>query len=47
MHYLDRDCVYDVSELDPIWVEDLFELLVFNDSSWAISRESIRTHNLL
>ena len=40
MHYLDRDCVYDVSELDPIWVEDLFELLVFNDSSWAISREN-------
>ena len=40
MHYLDRDCVYDVSELDPIWVEVLFELLVFNDSSWAISRES-------
>lgn len=40
MHYLDRDCVYDVSKLDPIWVEDLFELLVFNDSSWNISRES-------
>lgn len=40
MHYLDRDCVYDVSELDPVWVEDLFELLVFNDSSWAISREN-------
>ena len=40
MHYLDRDCVYDVSKLDPIWIEDLFELLVFNDSSWAISRES-------
>ena len=40
MHYLDRDCVYDVSKLDPIWVEDLFELLVFNDSSWVISSES-------
>ena len=40
MYYLNRDCIYDVSKLDPIWVEDLFELLVFNDSSWAISRES-------
>ena len=40
MHYLNRDCIYDVSKLDPIWVEDLFELLVFNDSSWDISRES-------
>ena len=40
MHYLDRDCVYDVSKLDPIWVEELFELLVFNDSSWVISREN-------
>ena len=39
MHYLDRDCVYDVSKLDPIWVEELFELLVFNDSSWNTSRE--------
>ena len=40
MYYLDRDCVYDVSELDQIWVEELLELLVFNDSSWAISSES-------
>ena len=39
MHYLDRDCVYDVSKLDPMWIEELFELLVFNDSSWNISRE--------
>ena len=39
MHYLDKDCVYDVSKLDPIWVEELFELLVFNDSSWNTSRE--------
>ena len=39
MHYLDKDCVYDVSKLDPIWVEELFELLVFNDSSWNASRE--------
>lgn len=40
MYYLDRDCVYDVSELDPIWVEELFDLLVHNDPSWNISRES-------
>ena len=40
MHYLDRDCVYDVSKLDPIWVEELFELLVFNDGTWNLSRES-------
>ena len=39
MHYLDRDCIYDVSKLDPMWIEELFELLVFNDSSWNISRE--------
>lgn len=39
MHYLDRDCIYDVSKLDPMWIEELFELLVFNDSSWDISRE--------
>ena len=41
MHYLNRDCIYDVSKLDPIWVEELFELLVFNDSSWATSRERV------
>ena len=40
MHYLNRDCIYDVSKLDPIYVEELFELLVFNDGSWNISRES-------
>ena len=40
MYYLDRDCVYDVSELDPIYVEELFDLLVHNDPSWHISRES-------
>ena len=40
MHYLDRDCVYDVSKLDPIYVEELFDLLVHNDPSWHISRES-------
>ena len=40
MHYLDRDCIYDVSKLDPIYVEELFDLLVHNDSSWNISRES-------
>lgn len=40
MYYLNRDCIYDVSKLDPIWVEELFELLVFNDSSWVISREN-------
>ena len=40
MHYLDRDCIYDVSKLDPIYVEELFELLVFNDGSWNISSES-------
>ena len=40
MYYLNRDCVYDVSKLDPMWIEELFELLVFNDSSWAIKRES-------
>lgn len=39
MYYLDRDCIYDVSKLDPMWIEELFELLVFNDSSWNISRE--------
>ena len=39
MYYLNRDCVYDVSKLDPMWIEELFELLVFNDSSWNISRE--------
>ena len=39
MHYLDRDCVYDVSKLDPMWVEELFDLLVHNDPSWHISRE--------
>ena len=40
MHHLNRDCVYDVSKLDPIWVEELFELLVFNDGTWNLSRES-------
>ena len=40
MYYLNRDCIYDVSKLDPMWIEELFELLVFNDSSWAISREN-------
>ena len=40
MHYLDRDCVYDVSKLDPMWVEELFELLVFTDGTWNLSRES-------
>ena len=39
MHYLNRDCIYDVSKLDPMWIEELFELLVFNDGSWNISRE--------
>ena len=39
MHYLDRDCIYDVSKLDPIYVEELFDLLVHNDPSWHISRE--------
>lgn len=39
MYYLNRDCIYDVSKLDPIYVEELFDLLVFNDSSWNISRE--------
>lgn len=39
MYYLNRDCIYDVSKLDPMWIEELFELLVFNDSSWNISRE--------
>ena len=39
MYYLNRDCVYDVSKLDPMWIEELFELLVFNDGSWNISRE--------
>ena len=40
MHYLDRDCTYDVSKLDPIYVEELFDLLVHNDPSWHISRET-------
>ena len=40
MHYLNRDCIYNVSQLDSIWVEELFELLVFNDRSWDISSES-------
>ena len=40
MHYLDRDCIYDVSKLDPIYVEELFDLLVHNDPSWHISRET-------
>ena len=40
MHYLNRDCIYDVSKLDPMWIEELFDLLVFNDSFWNISRES-------
>ena len=39
MHYLNRDCIYDVSKLDPIYVEELFDLLVHNDPSWNISRE--------
>ena len=39
MYYLNRDCVYDVSKLDPIYVEELFDLLVHNDPSWHISRE--------
>ena len=39
MYYLNSDCVYDVSKLDPIYVEELFELLVFNDESWGISVE--------
>lgn len=39
MYYLNRDCIYDVSKLDPMWIEELFELLVFNDGSWNISRE--------
>ena len=40
MHYLDRDCVYNISKLDPIYVEELFDLLVHNDPSWNISRET-------
>ena len=40
MYYLDRDCIYDVSKLDPIYVEELFDLLVHNDTSWHISRET-------
>lgn len=40
MHHLNRDCIYDVSKLDPMWIEELFDLLVFNDSSWNISGES-------
>ena len=40
MHHLNRDCIYDVSKLDPMWIEELFDLLVFNDSFWNISRES-------
>ena len=40
MHYLNRDCIYDVSKLDPIYVEELFDLLVHNDPSWHINRES-------
>lgn len=40
MHYLNRDCIYDVSKLDPIYVEELFDLLVHNDPSWHISRET-------
>ena len=40
MYYLNRDCIYDVSKLDPMWIEELFELLVFNDGSWNISSES-------
>ena len=40
MHYLDRDCVYNVSKLDPIYVEELFDLLVHNDPSWHINIES-------
>ena len=39
MYYLNRDCIYDVSKLDPIYVEELFDLLVHNDPSWHISRE--------
>ena len=40
MHNLNRDCIYDVSKLDPIYVEELFDLLVHNDPSWHISREN-------
>ena len=40
MYYLNRDCIYDVSKLDPIYVEELFDLLVHNDTSWHISRET-------
>ena len=40
MHNLNRDCIYDVSKLDPIYVEELFDLLVHNDPSWHINRES-------
>ncbi len=39
MYYLNRDCIYDVSGLDPIYVGELFDLLVHNDPSWHISRE--------
>ena len=40
MYYLNRDCIYDVSKLDPIYVEELFDLLVHNDTSWHINSES-------
>lgn len=38
MYHLNKNCIYDVSELDEKYAKELFELLVFNDPTWKINQ---------